>query len=130
MLRENFAGEKKILDLQATLLGFMKLGCRIKLIHRFDRHDSYLQVDHQSRFVRSVPILEEAVPLRFGEDCTSRSSWWKKEKDGRSQHPQGVLPQNWSGTEKNRTVTCMVLKSKANNRRKNLALSRDEFRGP
>ncbi|GFW80185.1 uncharacterized protein TNCV_460931 [Trichonephila clavipes] len=44
--------------------------------------------------------------------------------------PQGVLPQNWGGTEPNRTVTCIVLKTKANERRKNLAFSRDEFRGP
>ncbi|GFV57645.1 hypothetical protein TNCV_3132331 [Trichonephila clavipes] len=30
--------------------------------------------------------------------------------------PQGVLPQNWGGTEQNRTVTCMVLKATANDR--------------
>ncbi|GFV65324.1 hypothetical protein TNCV_4573241 [Trichonephila clavipes] len=42
----------------------------------------------------------------------------------------GVLPQIWGGTEQNRIVTCMVLTAKANDRRKNLALSRDEFRGP
>ncbi|GFX74757.1 uncharacterized protein TNCV_3121861 [Trichonephila clavipes] len=29
---------------------------------------------------------------------------------------QGVLPQNWGGTEQNRTVTSMVLKAKANDR--------------
>ncbi|GFW09563.1 uncharacterized protein TNCV_3996691 [Trichonephila clavipes] len=46
-----------------------------------------------------------------------------------SDHPQGVL-QNWGGTEQNRTLTCMVLKAKANDRRKNLTLSLDEFRGP
>ncbi|GFX41762.1 uncharacterized protein TNCV_388751 [Trichonephila clavipes] len=45
-------------------------------------------------------------------------------------HPQGVLPQNWGETEQNRTVTCMVLKDKANDLRKILALRRDEFRGP
>ncbi|GFX97521.1 uncharacterized protein TNCV_2840811 [Trichonephila clavipes] len=33
-----------------------------------------------------------------------------------SDHPQGVLLQNWGGTEPNRTVTCMVLKATANNR--------------
>ncbi|GFX01986.1 hypothetical protein TNCV_371751 [Trichonephila clavipes] len=27
---------------------------------------------------------------------------------------QGVLPQNWGGTELNHTVTCMVLKAKVN----------------
>ncbi|GFW52313.1 hypothetical protein TNCV_2427601 [Trichonephila clavipes] len=36
-------------------------------------------------------------------------------------HPQSVLPQNWGGTEQNRTVTCMMLKAKINDRRKNLA---------
>ncbi|GFW09769.1 uncharacterized protein TNCV_868311 [Trichonephila clavipes] len=46
-----------------------------------------------------------------------------------SDHPQSVLPLNWSGTESNRTVTCMVLKTTANNRR-HLALCHDEFRGP
>ncbi|GFT92191.1 hypothetical protein TNCV_1973181 [Trichonephila clavipes] len=38
--------------------------------------------------------------------------------------------QNWVGTEQNRAVTCLVLKAKTNDRRKNQALSRDEFRGP
>ncbi|GFX07905.1 piggyBac transposable element-derived protein 4 [Trichonephila clavipes] len=41
-----------------------------------------------------------------------------------------TLPPNWDGNEQNRTVTCMVLKAKNKDRRKNLALSRDEFRGP
>ncbi|GFT53308.1 hypothetical protein TNCV_4233981 [Trichonephila clavipes] len=27
---------------------------------------------------------------------------------------QGILPQNWGGTEPRRTITCMVLKAKAN----------------
>ncbi|GFW23854.1 hypothetical protein TNCV_945391 [Trichonephila clavipes] len=45
-------------------------------------------------------------------------------------HTQGVLPQNWGETEQNRTVTCMVLKAKANARRKILALRCNEFRGP
>ncbi|GFX19860.1 uncharacterized protein TNCV_1434211 [Trichonephila clavipes] len=43
--------------------------------------------------------------------------------------PQDVLPQKWGGTEQNRTVTSMVLKAKADIRRKNLALHREEFRG-
>ncbi|GFX02642.1 hypothetical protein TNCV_3869791 [Trichonephila clavipes] len=45
-------------------------------------------------------------------------------------HSQSVLPQNWGRTEQNLTVICMVLKAKANNRRKILALHRDVFRGP
>ncbi|GFT17886.1 uncharacterized protein TNCV_4910591 [Trichonephila clavipes] len=40
------------------------------------------------------------------------------------------LPQNWGGMEKNRTVTCMVLKAKPKDRRKILTLSHNEFRGP
>ncbi|GFT85194.1 hypothetical protein TNCV_496511 [Trichonephila clavipes] len=49
---------------------------------------------------------------------------------GDPDHPQGVLPQILDGTEQSRTVTCMVLKAKANDRRKNFVLIRDEFRGP
>ncbi|GFX03739.1 hypothetical protein TNCV_2113111 [Trichonephila clavipes] len=45
-------------------------------------------------------------------------------------HSQGVLPQNWGGTEQNCTAACMVLKAKANDRGKNLSLCSDEFRGP
>ncbi|GFV60916.1 hypothetical protein TNCV_925301 [Trichonephila clavipes] len=44
-------------------------------------------------------------------------------------HPQVVLHENWGGTEPNCTVTCMMFKAKTNDRRKNLALSPDEFRG-
>ncbi|GFW12035.1 hypothetical protein TNCV_4531001 [Trichonephila clavipes] len=43
-------------------------------------------------------------------------------------HLQSVLPQNWGGTEPNRSVACMVLKAKTNDRRKNLAPFSDEFR--
>ncbi|GFV71808.1 uncharacterized protein TNCV_4868921 [Trichonephila clavipes] len=32
-------------------------------------------------------------------------------------HPQSILLQNWGGIEPNRTVTCLVLKSMANDRR-------------
>ncbi|GFT47360.1 uncharacterized protein TNCV_3749331 [Trichonephila clavipes] len=55
-------------------------------------------------------------------------------------HSQGILPQNWGGTEPNCSVTSMVLKAKANNTHtglalkirsaKDLALSHDEFRKP
>ncbi|GFY31587.1 cullin-4A [Trichonephila clavipes] len=44
-------------------------------------------------------------------------------------HSQGVLPLNWAETELNCSVTCMVLKVTANDRR-HLAFSHDEFRGP
>ncbi|GFV45297.1 uncharacterized protein TNCV_2037501 [Trichonephila clavipes] len=54
----------------------------------------------------------------------------REERREAPDHLKGVLPQNWGGTEQNHTITCMVLKAKANDRRKNLPLSRDEFRGP
>ncbi|GFT47506.1 uncharacterized protein TNCV_3750351 [Trichonephila clavipes] len=41
----------------------------------------------------------------------------------------GVLPENWGGTEPKRTVTCIVLKAKTNNRL-HLASCHDEFRRP
>ncbi|GFY08350.1 uncharacterized protein TNCV_1357561 [Trichonephila clavipes] len=44
-------------------------------------------------------------------------------------HPQDVLPQNWSGNDPNRTGTCLVFKAMANDRRQ-LTYCRDEFRGP
>ncbi|GFV13965.1 uncharacterized protein TNCV_524421 [Trichonephila clavipes] len=34
-------------------------------------------------------------------------------------HHQDFLRLNWGGTEQNRTVTCMVLKAKSNDTRKN-----------
>ncbi|GFX63869.1 uncharacterized protein TNCV_4345841 [Trichonephila clavipes] len=39
---------------------------------------------------------------------------------------QGVLPQNWSETELNRSVICIVLKATVNDMR-HLALCHDEF---
>ncbi|GFV60290.1 hypothetical protein TNCV_3469261 [Trichonephila clavipes] len=42
-------------------------------------------------------------------------------------NPQGILSLNWRwGTEHNHTIICIVLKAKANDRRKNIALSRDD----
>ncbi|GFU75223.1 uncharacterized protein TNCV_2056661 [Trichonephila clavipes] len=43
--------------------------------------------------------------------------------------PQSVLPLNWGRTELNRSVTCMVLKATANDRR-HLVVCHDEFRAP
>ncbi|GFV83899.1 uncharacterized protein TNCV_1479011 [Trichonephila clavipes] len=45
-----------------------------------------------------------------------------------SEAPQGVLPLNWGGAELNRTVTCMVLKATANDRRTSSPFN-DEFHG-
>ncbi|GFV99428.1 uncharacterized protein TNCV_1513981 [Trichonephila clavipes] len=43
-------------------------------------------------------------------------------------HPS-VLPLNWGGTEPNHTVTCMVLKAMADDRR-HITHCHDDFRGP
>ncbi|GFX49914.1 uncharacterized protein TNCV_1031651 [Trichonephila clavipes] len=53
-----------------------------------------------------------------------------EERRDASDQPQGVHPQNWDGAEQNRSVNRMVLIAKAKDRRKSLALSHDEFRGP
>ncbi|GFS84491.1 hypothetical protein TNCV_4606711 [Trichonephila clavipes] len=89
---------------------------------------------------RSTPVL---LPEDGMSSCTSntrnRSEFRTaniilppkgKERWEASGHSQGILPQNWGGTEQNPTVTCLVLKAMANDRRKILTLSRDEFRGP
>ncbi|GFY05200.1 uncharacterized protein TNCV_2206461 [Trichonephila clavipes] len=56
---------------------------------------------------------------------------WVEGKERREvpDHFQGILPQNWGEAEQKRTVSCMVLTAKANDWRKALALSRDEFYG-
>ncbi|GFX69316.1 cullin-4A [Trichonephila clavipes] len=74
------------------------------------------------------------VPSRHGgtlNSCRAASTLGRllegEERWVASDHPQGVLPQNWGGTESNRIVTCMMLKPKANDRRKNLTLHRHVF---
>ncbi|GFU32973.1 uncharacterized protein TNCV_4155591 [Trichonephila clavipes] len=39
-------------------------------------------------------------------------------------HPPGFLPQNWGRTDPNHTVTCVVLKATANDRRTTIPLPR------
>ncbi|GFU38874.1 hypothetical protein TNCV_3539951 [Trichonephila clavipes] len=71
------------------------------------------------------------LPSRQGGTLNSRKS--SREVGGRGRevggpNPPNVLPLIWVGTEPNRTVTCMVLKVTANDRR-HLALCHDEFLG-
>ncbi|GFW04179.1 uncharacterized protein TNCV_2669441 [Trichonephila clavipes] len=47
-----------------------------------------------------------------------------EEKWNASDHPQRFFLQNWGGTEPNPTVTCMILKSKVNDRRTTSPLPR------
>ncbi|GFW90672.1 uncharacterized protein TNCV_628381 [Trichonephila clavipes] len=70
--------------------------------------------------VLKIAIEPQVLSVRLVEG----EEGWKA-----SDQPQGVLPQNWGGTELNPSVTCMVLKATANDRRY-LALCHDEFRGP
>ncbi|GFX08246.1 uncharacterized protein TNCV_3267371 [Trichonephila clavipes] len=83
-----------------------------------------------------MDVCKCTVPSQLGGTLNSRRAanpLAKLEEEERWEapnQPQGVLPKNWGGTEQNLTVTCMLLKAKANDRRKNLALSRDEFHGP
>ncbi|GFS71672.1 uncharacterized protein TNCV_4270641 [Trichonephila clavipes] len=76
------------------------------------------------------------VPLRQGDTLNSRQAASPLvrlvEGGKRWEAPDpspSVLPQNWSETELNRSVTCMVLKDTDNDRR-HLALCHDKFRGP
>ncbi|GFX44054.1 uncharacterized protein TNCV_4118501 [Trichonephila clavipes] len=51
------------------------------------------------------------------------------EGEERWEPPQGVPPENWGENELNRSVTCMVLKAMAIDRR-HLSLYHNEFCGP
>ncbi|GFU79514.1 uncharacterized protein TNCV_2915741 [Trichonephila clavipes] len=83
-----------------------------------------------------MDVCKCIVPARHGGTLNSRraASPFVRLAEGEerweaSDHPQSVLPLNWGGIEPNRTVTYMVLKATANDRR-HLALCHDEFRGP
>ncbi|GFV38837.1 hypothetical protein TNCV_1004791 [Trichonephila clavipes] len=60
---------------------------------------------------------------------SSREVGGRGREVGGPSSPQDILPQNWDGLEQNRTVTCMVLQTKANDSL-SPALRRDQFRGP
>ncbi|GFX30051.1 hypothetical protein TNCV_2617621 [Trichonephila clavipes] len=68
--------------------------------------------------------LQRLIPHN-GEPSSRKSS---REVGGRGREvggrwpPPGFLPLNWGGTEQNRTTPCIVLKAKANDMRKNVAL--------
>ncbi|GFU70355.1 uncharacterized protein TNCV_2916181 [Trichonephila clavipes] len=73
-----------------------------------------------------MDVCKYIVLLRHGSALNSRRALsplvWLVEGEERWEalgNPQGFLPLNRGGTEQNRTVTCMVLKAKANDTRKN-----------
>ncbi|GFV35781.1 uncharacterized protein TNCV_913711 [Trichonephila clavipes] len=83
-----------------------------------------------------MDVCKCIVPLRHGSTLNCRLSASSllrlvegEERKEASDSPYNVLPQIWGGTEQNCTVTCIVLKAKSNDRRKNLAFSCDELRG-
>ncbi|GFU68221.1 hypothetical protein TNCV_39311 [Trichonephila clavipes] len=84
----------------------------------------------RSDFVRQVALVTTTKLSAYCFSLLRLELRHSEERWEARDHPQDVLPQNRGGTEENRTVTCMVPKAKVNDRCKNLALSRDEFRGP
>ncbi|GFY34618.1 hypothetical protein TNCV_1373091 [Trichonephila clavipes] len=72
----------------------------------------------------------EAQNLHNDMNCRASSPPVRLVKRDAPENSQDVVPQNLGETEQNRTVTCMVLEAKANDRRKDIALRHDEFRGP
>ncbi|GFT17132.1 uncharacterized protein TNCV_4738521 [Trichonephila clavipes] len=57
--------------------------------------------------------------FRHGGTLNSRRAasllvWLVEERWEAPGHPQDFIPPNWGGTKPNRSVTCMVLKAKAN----------------
>ncbi|GFX53864.1 cullin-4A [Trichonephila clavipes] len=83
-----------------------------------------------------MDVFKCILPSRHGDTLNSRRAASplvrlveEEERWEAPDHPQGVFPLNWSETELNRSVTCMVLKATANDRR-HLALCHDEFHGP
>ncbi|GFX95417.1 uncharacterized protein TNCV_3684691 [Trichonephila clavipes] len=78
-----------------------------------------------------LDVCKCIVSLRHGGTLNSRRATCPlvrlvegEERWEDTDHPQGVLPQNWSGTEPNRTVPCMLLKATANDNRTTSPLPR------
>ncbi|GFV97105.1 hypothetical protein TNCV_3526911 [Trichonephila clavipes] len=74
-----------------------------------------------------MDVCKCIVPSRHGVNSRRAASSFvmlvEEEKGGRSFIlPLHVLPQYWGGTELKRTVNCMVLKAKANDRRTSILL--------
>ncbi|GFY12065.1 uncharacterized protein TNCV_4975651 [Trichonephila clavipes] len=71
-----------------------------------------------------MDVCKCIVPVRHGVTLNSRRVARPlvrlvegEERWGPLTFPQGVLPQNWGGIKLNHTVTFMVLKATANDRR-------------
>ncbi|GFV68978.1 hypothetical protein TNCV_3247521 [Trichonephila clavipes] len=89
------------------------------------------QTPHNLKYGLVTKWTSDLAQILLIRRSTSPPVWLveRKERWEPLDYHKGVLRQNWSGTEQNRTVTCMLLKANASDRRKNLALSHDEFCG-
>ncbi|GFV24390.1 hypothetical protein TNCV_2005731 [Trichonephila clavipes] len=83
----------------------------------------------QHSFFRNLVVpLEHGVTLYSRRAASPLVRLEKREERRKTpDHLQGVLPQNWGGTELNRTVTCMMFKVTDNDK---LNRERDEALGP
>ncbi|GFT89882.1 uncharacterized protein TNCV_1666061 [Trichonephila clavipes] len=75
-----------------------------------------------------MDVCKYTLPLPHGDTLNSRRAASPlvrlvegEERWEAPSYSQGLLPLNWDGTEQNRTITCMLLKAKANDRRKNFS---------
>ncbi|GFW75204.1 uncharacterized protein TNCV_449081 [Trichonephila clavipes] len=80
-----------------------------------------------------MDVCNCTVPARHGGTLNSCGAAYplmklveEEERCEANDYPQGVISLNWGETEQNRTV----IKAKDNDRLKNIALHRDESRGP
>ncbi|GFU85660.1 hypothetical protein TNCV_1719511 [Trichonephila clavipes] len=94
---------------------------------------------HKKSIEKTIRLHGHHYGIHILVEIDERYAWPWSRKSSREEgeerweapdHPKSFLPQNWGGTEQLSSVPCMVLKAKANDRRKNLAPSREEFRGP
>ncbi|GFV62002.1 uncharacterized protein TNCV_4108051 [Trichonephila clavipes] len=100
--------------------------------------DSEVVLLEYARHIDKSEFADEMIFCKSLETTTSAADIYAASPLGRlvegedrceaSGHPQSILPLNSGGIESNRTVTCMVLKATANDRR-HLALCHDESRG-
>ncbi|GFV59196.1 uncharacterized protein TNCV_2339371 [Trichonephila clavipes] len=97
---------------------------------RFERRSYGTAVSFANHYTGGVAINTIQFIIRPSIRKSSREVGGKGREVRGPDHSQvSSLSQNWGGKEPNRTVTCMVLKATANDRR-HLALCHDEFRGP
>ncbi|GFV44807.1 cullin-4A [Trichonephila clavipes] len=77
--------------------------------------------DLGSNHGENIDVCKCIVPSRHEGTLNSRRAAsplvWLEEGEERCETPDHPSPQNWGGTELNCTVTCMVLKATANDRR-------------